>query len=69
MISWILFGAIAGIIKLMDKDFEEIHEKALDASGFPTPPNPKLFSLAMSILFGYYALYVELKYQLTKIKL
>lgn len=72
MISWLLAGSIAGVIRGIDRDFQEIYQKAQVASGLSSK---KLFTLtilcsfAMGILFGYYSLYEELKYQLSKRKL
>lgn len=65
-ISWVVIGFVAGLIKIIDKDFKEIHERAINASGLGNPPNPILFSLAMSTVFGYYAMYVEMKYLFNK---
>lgn len=66
MVSWLIMGFIAGLIKIFDRDFNKIHQGAINKSGLGNPPNPKLFSLAMSTLFGYIALYIELKYRLSK---
>ncbi|KMY49652.1 hypothetical protein [Peribacillus loiseleuriae] len=66
IISWLLVGFIAGIMKINDKDFKEIHQGAIDKTGLNHLPNPKLFAWATSTLFGYYSIYVEVKYQTCK---
>jgi hypothetical protein len=65
---WLVVGFIAGIIKILDKNFDKIHQEAIEKTGLGNPSNPKLFSLVMSTIFGFYSMYVELRYNFSKKK-